>query len=491
MKGRSMSKIIIIGGGVSGLTAGIYLSIEGHECEIYEKNRSAGGNLTGWDRSGCHIDNCIHWLTGSKRGTQLNNIWREIGLLDDSVPMYRSKNFFQSVLGNEKLGFSQDAEKTRRDMLSLSPSDKKEIDHFIDTVNCFAAMSSDGSFPGKYLAAATHSVQILRYYGMSLYELAEKFRHPLLKLAMTDFIGGEFSAVSLIAAYAAFVSGNGDVPLAGGAVTAAKRIQKRFEELGGIIHLSSPVDRISCRGGRADGVILADGSFREADTVVCACDPEVTFSKLLPRGYMPQRLKKFCKKMPVFSSIHAAFTVDSNVFSPFGTVIIPSPPLSSRSGARLPVREYSHEPDFAPPGRTLMQCIVFQTEEESREWIELRSDKEKYAIRKKRITDIMSEAICNTFPEFRNSIETVDCWTPATYNRYFGARSGAYMSFIMPPRMSLIPASPVIPGLENVFISSQWLRPPGGLPNAAKAALSLPLYGKKQPAGEKIKTVRI
>ena len=61
-----MKKVIIIGGGISGLTAGIGLQKSGFETHIYEKNPIGGGELTGWNREGFYIDNCIDWLTNSK-----------------------------------------------------------------------------------------------------------------------------------------------------------------------------------------------------------------------------------------------------------------------------------------------------------------------------------------------------------------------------------------------------------------------------------------
>ena len=65
---ESKKKIVIVGGGIAGLAAGIYGRLEGYEVDIYEKNPIAGGQCMGWNRKGCHIDNCIHWLTGTKKG---------------------------------------------------------------------------------------------------------------------------------------------------------------------------------------------------------------------------------------------------------------------------------------------------------------------------------------------------------------------------------------------------------------------------------------
>ena len=88
-----MANIIIIGGGVAGLSAGIYAQMNGHHATIYEKHFKAGGNLTGWDRNGYHIDNCIHWLTGTNPVTKLYKTWKDLGALGD-VPVYQAESLF-------------------------------------------------------------------------------------------------------------------------------------------------------------------------------------------------------------------------------------------------------------------------------------------------------------------------------------------------------------------------------------------------------------
>lgn len=62
-----MDKLVIIGGGISGLIAGILAQKQGYQTLILEKNKMAGGECTGWNRQGYHIDNCIHWLVGCKQ----------------------------------------------------------------------------------------------------------------------------------------------------------------------------------------------------------------------------------------------------------------------------------------------------------------------------------------------------------------------------------------------------------------------------------------
>ena len=76
-------KVVVVGGGIAGLAAGIYALKAGYQAEIYEKNAVPGGECMGWNRKGYHIDNCIHWLTGTKQGTKLWEVWKTVGAIDD------------------------------------------------------------------------------------------------------------------------------------------------------------------------------------------------------------------------------------------------------------------------------------------------------------------------------------------------------------------------------------------------------------------------
>ncbi|HPI17384.1 MAG TPA: NAD(P)/FAD-dependent oxidoreductase [Mesotoga sp.] len=88
-------KLIVIGAGIAGLSAGIYGRLNGFDTEIYEMHTQPGGECTGWKRNGYYFDGCIHWLLGTKRGSSLNKVWREVGALDDTVKNNQSRFFLQ------------------------------------------------------------------------------------------------------------------------------------------------------------------------------------------------------------------------------------------------------------------------------------------------------------------------------------------------------------------------------------------------------------
>ena len=89
-----MKKIIIVGAGLSGLTAGIYARQSGFDVTIYESHSIPGGASTSWRRKGYYFEGGLHWLTGSSPKTQLYKLWREVHALDDSVAVYNRDPFF-------------------------------------------------------------------------------------------------------------------------------------------------------------------------------------------------------------------------------------------------------------------------------------------------------------------------------------------------------------------------------------------------------------
>jgi phytoene dehydrogenase-like protein len=62
-------KIAIIGAGISGLSVGCYLQMNGFETEIYEKNILPGGLCASWKRGNFTFDGCLHWVMGSGSGS--------------------------------------------------------------------------------------------------------------------------------------------------------------------------------------------------------------------------------------------------------------------------------------------------------------------------------------------------------------------------------------------------------------------------------------
>ncbi len=476
-----MKKVVIIGGGIAGMTAGILLQKAGFKTEIFEKNPIMGGLCTGWKRDGYVIDNCIHWLTGTKEGTGLNDLWKEIGALGDGVEVYEKEMFFSSKLNGETLTFWRDKEKTRQEMLALSPEDEKEINKLIDFVTLAETMTVPVEKPFdamnllelmKLGMSMKAMGKVMKEYGkMDIKELAQRFKHPLIQRAIVDYMPPGYQAYAFLVSYGTVTGGNGDIPK-GGSLAMALRIAKKYTDNGGVVHTNTDVSKILLENNKAKGIMLKDGTKVEADYVVCACDTDFTFNTLLPKEYMPKDLIKLYserEKYPVSSGFQVAFAVDGVYPELTGTRIFSCKEIKvgeSKVNA-MSIQSYDYEPDFAPEGKTVLQSNFVQTENDYNYWKEIYSDKELYNQRKKELAQEVLERVVAEYPFLQGKIRVLDVWSPMTYTRYCNSYKGAYMSFVNTKKAKNITVAGVIKNIDNVYLASQWQMGPGGLPTAA------------------------
>lgn len=472
-----MANIIIIGGGVAGLSAGIYAQMNGHDATIYERHFKAGGNLTGWDRKGYHIDNCIHWLTGTNPVTKLYKMWKSLGVLGD-VEVYQGESLFTFEKDGKSLSLGQSVEQLKADMLALSPSDEKEITAFIKAIKAFQRLNG---IAGKHNEKKSTLLQtifavpaISRYYGMSTGELAKKFNDPVISGLIESMMTDYFSALALVMVFATFTSGNGGIP-AGSSEAMAERMKKRFLELGGRLHLRCGVARINTKASSAESVTLDDGRTEKADYVIVATDPAVAFGDLLDKDLMPKALKKQYedRNMSRFSSYHCAFSCDASNLPFCGDMILEVPQCCRNviPTDYFMLREFSHEKSFAPEGKNILQAMIYCKEDEACDFISLNRDKDAYKERKQQIADAVMEIVMQKYPQLCGKLECLDVWTPATYRRFVGSEIGSWMSFALPPKKLPLMLGNRIKGLKNVILGTQWLQAPGGLPIAADAGI--------------------
>lgn len=484
-----MADISIIGGGVAGLSAGIYSLLAGNRVTIYEKHVLTGGNLTGWNRAGCAIDNCIHWLTGTNPVTGLYKMWTDLGALGN-VPILRQETLFTVTDGCHRISLHRNIEDTVQEMLAVSPTDEKEIRAFGKAVT--GAMKLMGIF-GKLEEGRISGLQklasvpaLLRYYSLSTDQLAERFKSPLLREFFHSIMPGYFGAAAFIMTCATFCGGNGDIP-EGGSRPMAKRMTQRFLSLGGKLRTGMEACRINLKNGLADSVLFRNGETEKADYFIVTADPDTVFGKMLDVP-MPKKLAREYRTpgMHRFSSCHCAFSCAGEKMPFSGDLIVEIPPEYRKTAGAdtMMLREFSGRKDAAPEGKTLLQAMIYCSEDRCREYLALSEEPDQYQARKRELANAVAAGIERKLPEIRGDLRCIDCWTPATYRRYTGSAVGSFMAFSMPPHMIPRHLSNRVEGVGNLVLASQWLLLPGGLPPAAvsgkKAAETVTALARKE-----------
>lgn len=471
-----MKKVIIIGAGVTGLSAGIHALLKGYNVSIYEKNNVCGGCCGGWYKNGYYIDNCMHWLTGTNQHTKTFKLWKLLGAMDETSNLYQGSYFYKSFYNNESIELHYDIEKTRNNMIKISPEDRKEIDKFINTVNYFVKSNKqDTIFNHLYNKSNGYCKGYFQYHKISLSELSNKFKHPLLKKMIIDYIPGCYSALTLIYAYATFASGNGKV-FSDGSLQFSKNMEKKFLSLGGSIHYNSEVSKIYLENNKFNSIYVNEQTIK-GDILISCIDPYYLFDNLLDTSYMPKYLKEkrvYINDNPIISSFQCAFLIDKKKLKFKDTIIIEIPgiQIGTTTINRLLLKEYSFLSNNSH--KVIIQSFIIQNIKDYEFWDQLKKKNiDEYNTLKENIGNKIINILEDYDNNLKENIVLLDSWTPITYNSYFNSLYGSYMGFVFTKKQKLKKLSPKIDNLKNVFYLSYWQDIMGGLPVAAKLGNSI------------------
>ncbi len=477
-----MKKIVIIGGGIAGLSAGIFAQKNGFNSIIVEKHHTLGGECTGWDRQGYHIDGCIHWLVGTKERTGIHDLWTAVGALA-GIEIYHPVSFMAFEHNGVTVNFFRNLECLKSSWIKISPEDRKEIEELCNDIKQLHSFSIPTGTPIdlmnlfeiiKHLFSMKNIGAIMQKYGkISIKDLAEKFKHPALRKAIASFMPeGDYSAISVLFPLGTFTSGQSSIPK-GGSRALSLRMEKRYLSLGGKVKTSCEAEEILINGNKARSIRCANGKSFEADYFIAACDAKVLYEKLLKNSYLDQKFEKRYNNpdiYPLASNIYIGIGYEGEMNDIPRTLKFPVQGVAINQNQKaieyIQMTHYSYEPDFAPEGHTTMTIAINQFKPELDAWEALSKNKKAYDMEKLRIGKAVIDAIEIRFPHMKGKLKLLDVATPQTYARYCNAYRGAFMGFWPTLRGKALVHTGRIKGIDNLFLSGQWLQPPGGLPVA-------------------------
>ena len=500
-----MPNLIIIGGGVAGLTAGIYAHLLPTSREkahltstIYERHTLPGGLLSYWERRGCLLDNCVHWLTGTNDSTPLFRLWQDVGVLSDKVAIHRPAYFMQVEHNGEILHLWRDLGRVREDMLRLSPEDTPRIEEFIRLVRIYSDTVVIADKPleqyslwekAKLIYSMRHIGKAHRTYAkMSIAQYAEQFQHPLIRKFLQAYFPIHYNVSSLFFVFGIFTDGNADLP-AGGSRGMVERMVSRYQSLGGTLQTGWDAERVNIVNHKAVSVTFRNGQTVEADYIILACDLHHTITRLLPVGYMDkymyERFIAHPDKYPTYSSMNLYFAFNHRTTIPEARILdLTGLHINGKPIPYAFLKHFNYEPSFAPADTTILQVLITQYADDFQYWQQLRTDNyQTYRTEKGILAQAVAECLTRTFPELQDCLTILDVCTPATNHRFCNAYQGAYMSFSLTPYNKKVTHDGRLRGLRNVYLAGQWLQAPGGLPNAAvtgKFAIQRLLHDHKE-----------
>ena len=472
-------KIVIIGGGIAGLSAGIYGKLNGFDTEIIEMHSVTGGQCTAWDRKGYRFDYCLHWLVGTRKGP-FNDLWRETNVLNDNVKIIdhevQTKVFAEN--GREFILYA-DLDKWEQYLYKLAPEDTKRIKKMCTDMKKSAFLQPFSDPPGLRKFGQTIAsmfsmmpvmILFLKYGRKSCDEYFRKlgFTNKFLRDTFNSIYGSrDFSALGFIMMFAWFNQKNAGY-LVGGSLPLAMRMTNRYQNFGGKLRTNSMVTKIVVENNITKGVILSDGTEINSDYVISAADGHSTIYNMLEGKYLNKKISNAYENWELFTPIvQVSFGINKTIDSeaPAEMWIIKDQIIGkTKTKNGYSIMNYSFDPTMAPEGKSV---IVMRFDSPWELWKDI--DTVDYKKEKEKIEEDAKAILENRYPGISANIEVCDVATPVTDVKYTGVWKGSYEGFMPSSKNLLDNLSPVIPGLKKFYMAGQWLFPGGGLPPAGQS----------------------
>lgn len=324
-----MNRTIIIGSGISGLTAALLLHRQGHDVLVVEQQSQAGGALHRFRRQGVSFDVGFHYSGGLGEGEILRALWRYCGIEsavqtiafpEHAADCIRVEGFPEQV--HAYFSYDRFAEELYR----LFPGEKEAVTGFFRTIretsdrNPFYNMSQpltgflrDLAFPeqatlGDFLRSCTSNVY-----------LQAALSHPVfLHGVKPDDVG---MAMHTSVAHPLY-SGMYTVDRGGQAI--ADAYLHKLKDSGIDVLTNTPVDNILTDNGRITGISTPGGTYAAANVIFTGHPAQ------LPDLIATNALRK------VYISRLREMTSTCSMFMVFGTVVDHAPGLKWNNYYAMP-----------------------------------------------------------------------------------------------------------------------------------------------------------
>lgn len=259
-----MNKIIIIGAGISGLSAACYLAKAGFEVEIYEKNPQAGGRARQLKKNGFMFDMgpTFYWMPDV-----FEKFFNDFGKkTSDYYELIRLNPGYEVYLGKkDSIALPADRKGIEAVFEKYEPGSSKFLRKFLREAgyNYRVAMDKVVYQPGKspleliMPATAKRATQFLSSLSRTVrknirnHQLQQILEFPVL------FLGAKPSDIPAFYCFMNYADMEmGTWHIRGGMYKLIEAMQHLAESMGVKIHTGSPVEKIEITNGKATSIIV-------------------------------------------------------------------------------------------------------------------------------------------------------------------------------------------------------------------------------------------
>ena len=472
-----MNKLVVVGSGISGLSAGIYAARSGFDVTIVEQHNIPGGLSTAWSRKGYYFEGGMHWLTGSCPDLPLNRVWKETGALQDNNPIENRDPLYTLIDENgKKVSIYRYLPKMQEALIEYAPEDKHMIKKMCRAIKDFTnfhmpVMDIRGCkcktpapiHIGEFVKMLPAILRVPYLKNTSYMEYIAKFKNKNLRHLLSSVIGYRYNALSFIYTLGSFATGDCGYP-AGGSVRMANNMLETYQKLGGKILFRTKVTNVQVEDYEVRGVETDKGNL-EADAVIITQDARAAVDSLFD---------EMIDEPWVNTMRHEAVT-EQNIFIGMGVkadlshlpycCVFPLEKPFEYAGCKwneLRIYNYAAYKEHSSEGCTTLTCLLIG--ESYGFWKAAKADG-TYKDKKKELGELFVKQLADFIPEVESALEVIDVATPCTYERYTGSYEGSWMS-VWEKGGKQYNYPQALDSIFGVYFAGQRIQMPGGLPIA-------------------------
>ena len=293
---------VIIGAGIGGIATAIFLSKNGYNVSVFEKNSSPGGRCGQLIRDGHRFDLGATML-------MMPDIYREI--FDSlGIPLFERNeikpldNLYKIYFdNNEVIAFTTDKERMKIQHEKIEPGSYAKSQKYVADgyeifqigINKLIGRNFDNVFQFANFRNIGMLIKLKTYISNWRY-VKKFFRDPHLRMAYTFqniYVGqSPFDSPALFSMVPAAELTEGSFFPMGGMYTIVENLLSEARASGVVFNYNKPVKNIRTKGKRAESIVLEDGSEVVADIVIANADLPYVYRKLLPDRMKSRRLDK-------------------------------------------------------------------------------------------------------------------------------------------------------------------------------------------------------
>ena len=440
--------VLVIGGGLGGLTAAVALVQKGYSVTLLEKEPIVGGYAVDVHHKGRVYDLALHVVPCGGEGQEFRRILAGLGV-EREVSFIKLKEGFRVCFGQDEIQLPNDYEELFAALQQEFPKEAEGLRRFRRDLekhtDVYAPLFEYGvskwsSVPPFILGVP----KFLKHASMPTRDYLDQFfKDPRLLAILFQpavFMGmpmDEFPTVNFMMMFRLLME-QGMYTIAGGGQTLTTALEARFKSLGGTLVTRAEVTRILVERNRAKGVETADGRTFTADAIVANVNLPTVVNKLIDPSVLPKTYTEAVNALQVSLSTLVmnvwldcpaeAVGVHNHITIAFPGVDIDSyikKQRRSRCIDGFSVTAHGHtEPALISPKRATLSIVAGT---DARQWLALEGAEYRQA-KAETVDDILSK-VEKLYPGIREHVMSYDLATPRTMRRYTGNPGGAIMGF--------------------------------------------------------------